>query len=403
MQIRVSINKMAEWLFYLYISTFSYIAILYAWFADAIFIGFILMAVFLALSQNSRLNSTIKNTGFGFIVALLVLTGLTYFFAQNRSTVRTTSWTLIQMLVLDIGILVVAQEKEVIRKALIAYVVGVYMMAVMLFLRYGVNTFTVINSWRLLGAEDIAININSIGSAGAWSASILLMLYGIEKKKRYLWLSIVPILFALISSSRASILIVLVCVIMYSLFSGKRDSVFKAAITLGIMIIIYYVVKQLNWFPTVIERFDELLNIKDGIENTDGSTKFRYEMVLYGLDMMKQHPIFGYGMGQFAYYSIYDGGYYSPHNTFIQVGIAFGIVGLLVWYGIPLAKVIKLRRYGGKDTSLIMVVIIIALSIMSISSQSLTDKTSHLFIMLAFAMPLCSQRTAQLNGEGKMT
>ena len=189
-------------------------------------------------------------------------------------------------------------------------------------------------------------------------------------------------LFVFGSASRASLLIVLFGICIYYLTSKQKASYVKLALAIFLLVLGYNIVESLNLFPDFISRFNQLLAIKNGIDSTDGSTRVRYQIVLYGIEKIKERPWLGYGLGQFHY--IFQDEALAPHNTFIQIAYAFGLVGAVWWYGNIAVSAFRIFSYSNSHVFRWIAVINTVLVCMGISAQSLTDKTAHLFLILLF-------------------
>ena len=58
----------------------------------------------------------------------------------------------------------------------------------------------------------------------------------------------------------------------------------------------------------------------------------RYSLLLFGLSIFKENPIFGAGFNQFAeYYRSYHGELRYAHNTYLSILVELGLVGLTIY------------------------------------------------------------------------
>ena len=376
---KINPKNLSRNMLYAYIVALPYLAIVYPIIADAIFILFALSTMLNILKKGIR-RSFFSKSGV-FIIGLLCLAVITSFLAENKSAAFGGSWTLIQLLIFDFMLMAAIDSEEIIENCLKAFVIGTYTMMLFVFSKTGIHILSVLPTWRF-GQGDAAINVNSIGAAAGWSVVILFLFYKREPKKAYLAFMLAPMLFVFASASRASLLIVLFGVTLYFLLSGQKGSTVRLAIAGFLIVMAYGLVESMNLFPEFMSRFDQLLKVKDGIDATDGSTKARYMIVLYGLEMMKQKLILGYGMGQFAF--SFQDELLAPHNAFIQIGYAFGLIGLIWWYGNIASSSIRIAKHSRSQVFRWIVVLNVALVCMGISAHSLTDKTAHLFLIMLF-------------------
>ena len=380
MYIRESNNNVrnaAKIMMLLYIASLNYIAIVWGRIADLLFLSFAFCSVLYAITNGidrKRFNRVAV-----FIVGILILLFVTYFRASNRSAARTGSWTIIQLLAFDFCFMITIEEPDDIRRCLLAYIIGSYIMIAFVLSKTGLRFMSILPTWRLVRSDGI--NVNSIGAAAGYSVVILLHLYREERKKLYIYLMILPSLFVIATASRASMLIVLFGIIASVFFSGTRGAGVRLLIVIGGLVMIYQLMKVFNLFSDFTSRFDQLLSAREGIENSDGSTISRYEMLIYGLDEIKKRPLFGYGAGQFRFLGI-SGHYLGAHNGLIQIGHAFGLVGLAFWYGNMVQAVFRILKWKRQGPEYWIAILAIVQIIMIISSQPLTTKSSHMFLIL---------------------
>ena len=361
----------------LYIASLNYIAIVWGRIADILFLLFAVCA-FLYSIINEIDKQRFKRVAV-FIIGILILLFVTYFRAPNRLAAQIGSWTIIQLLVFDSCLMVTIEEPNDIRNCLLAYVLGTYVMIAFVLSKTGLRFMSILPTWRFTASN--AINVNSIGTAAGYSIVILLLLYKEEHKKPFIYLMILPFLFVIATASRASMLIVVFGIIATVFFGESRGVSAKLLIAIGCLVIVYQLIKMLNFFPEFTGRFDQLLSAREGIEYSDGSTKTRYEILLYGLEEMKKRPLFGYGPGQFRYLGI-TGQYLGAHNAIVQIGHAFGIIGLAFWYGNMVQAIMKIMKWKRQGPEYWMAILSIVQIIMIISSQPLTNKVSHMFLTL---------------------
>ena len=372
-----NIRNAAKIMMLLYIASLNYIAIVWGRIADLLFLSFALYSVLYAITNGidrKRFNRVAV-----FIVGILILLFVTYFRAPNRSAALTGSWTIIQLLAFDFCLMITIEEPDDIRRCLLAYIIGSYIMIAFVLSKTGLRFMSILPTWRFVMSGEV--NVNSIGAASGYSVVILLHLYREERKKLYIYLMILPSLFVIATASRASMLIIVFGIITSVFFSGSRGAGVRLLIVIGSLVMLYQLMKVFNLFPDFTSRFDQLLSVREGIENSDGSTISRYEMLIYGLDEIKKRPIFGYGAGQFRFFGI-SGHYLGAHNGLIQIGHAFGLVGLTFWYGNMVQAIFRIMNRKRQGPEYWVAVLAIVQILMIISSQPLTTKISHMFLTL---------------------
>lgn len=85
-----------------------------------------------------------------------------------------------------------------------------------------------------------------------------------------------------------------------------------------------------------------------GTEYDERGVSTRVEVWQRGLDLFLRNPVTGVGIGQFenAAGAVYgrNGGWRAPHNSFIQVAVELGILGLALFAGLLIASIRSVRQ-----------------------------------------------------------
>ncbi len=91
------------------------------------------------------------------------------------------------------------------------------------------------------------------------------------------------------------------------------------------------------------------------------SLQFRIDLLTVSLQIIRDHPLFGVGVGNFAYYFLQYGGHWetlafdlpTPHNTFVLILTTMGLVSLvpyaLIFVSMPLSLLARLVRFRGDE------------------------------------------------------
>lgn len=209
-----------------------------------------------------------------------------------------------------------------------------------------------------------------VGTQGVYFAlysnlSILFLTYlwiTRSESKLKIW-QVLPLGFFLLaitflSAGRMSILSLLVCFLIYVgyLVVSKKQYVLGTAL---IFVLISVLVSAIYIFPNTVQRFKSITNIEFNYENMNPVNQFQREnkkenwngLTLRlatwncGIDVIKKHPWFGVGTGDYSdelikafearkfYYMLNMGG--GIHNQYMEALISWGIIGLGVFlYGI---------------------------------------------------------------------
>ena len=150
---------------------------------------------------------------------------------------------------------------------------------------------------------------------------------------RYRWLyllaSITSLLGIFVTYSRGSMVGTLVAVLL--VFAMDKQLIkkhWKLIIALGVLVIVV-----IGQSPGLSRRVASIVNVSTNSSNTG-----RLEIYEVTWNMIKEHPIFGIGPGQYgAIYETYrPEGYFkarSPHNMYLFVMVGWGLVGFVLFFG----------------------------------------------------------------------
>lgn len=209
---------------------------------------------------------------------------------------------------------------------------GVAMAIYMLFFGVGINN-------RISISEGI--NVNMVGVILAFSICYLLFL----------------LLESDFSSKRLMIVAVLIVFLLFSVVSTASK---KSIISSGVFLIVFmlfgyrYVFKQVNPYIEIISTFliiaiclvgyyivitkygDRLLYAQARMDDmiTDDSTLIRYRLIQDGFSVFKRYPLFGVGINNYRFYSVYET--YS-HCSYSELLACTGSFGTIL-FAIPFIK-----------------------------------------------------------------
>jgi len=140
----------------------------------------------------------------------------------------------------------------------------------------------------------------------------------------------------------------------------------------------------------VISRIHHLIAVfsgADALSSEDGSISSRTQMIVSGLKLIAQHPMFGIGLDNFRSASGADT--YS-HSNPIEVVVSTGIVGGVLYFGIYAVLLLRLfkirRRATSRASASAMICSVLAFMLMDITHISFSEKTSWLFLALMSAL-----------------
>lgn len=184
--------------------------------------------------------------------------------------------------------------------------------------------------WIVAGSEPNYVGLNLLIPLG-------INIYYLTKKICFynVLLVIINYLGLLGTFSRSSFLSSLVLVFLFVLFSKSSKRILFLIGGVGVALLL------VKLFPEFIDRIN---TIQDTVETSGGNGRF--ERWSIAIDVWKDHPILGVGMGQIRYYSpIHD----VTHNTFLENLAEGGLFAFVLFLGMLIMYFVASYRYYKKS------------------------------------------------------
>lgn len=261
-------------------------------------------------------------------------------------------WQLLLLFVFAYILLRQAKDIEPYFQAI--YLSGFALLAFTLY-RYGLSGFIsqMMSGVRMGGKIG---NQNDFGMA--FSMALIVAYYYLLKGKKKIHLASIAIFlfFALSSGSKKALLMCIAGVIGLSLFYYGFHRIWKTILVVAVVAVVGYFLIQLPLFCVINERITSYFS---GDLNVSDMNRMRF--IEKGLLLIKDRPVLGWGLANFAYVS--GEGVYS-HNNFVEVWVSTGIVGFLIYYSMYAIFVwaVVHRLLNRKDPSLIVALILILIT-----------------------------------------
>jgi len=139
---------------------------------------------------------------------------------------------------------------------------------------------------------------------------------------------------------------------------------------------------SLTFGPTLLSPLEEVTMIQR-IEGTfqGKETNKRSGLMEDALVVWWQKPVFGHGIDQFRYVGSYTT--YS-HNNYTEVLANFGVVGLLLYYGIFLSLFVRaaVGASRGSQTAWVILGILVSVVLMDVARVSYSSRMTWIFVMI---------------------
>lgn len=249
--------------------------------------------------------------------------------------------------------------------------------------------------------RSIGHHPNTFGDICTLSSLIWYYFFCRDRKKINLIFSILFIILILFSKSRLSLLILITNLVLFTVYYKRRKISTLLVIFLGMALSIIVVFWSVFNIPILYDlvgfRLSGLLGILNPNLVADQSTNTRMDMIVYGIEMFKENPILGVGIGNYAYYGYYKYGLFDTvysHNNYIEMLANVGFIGWGLYYIIPFWSCIKLKKIipflDGNDRCLACFLFVIVLSrlIGDFGRVSYTDEIIQIMNVVCYCVTI---------------
>lgn len=225
-------------------------------------------------------------------------------------------------------------------------------------LKSGLSNFMVITlGYYTLGTQRW--NSNFLGCLATYGF-IFVLIYKRMPGKTFFDNRLVKLLFyitftatVLWSGSRTALIVLVAGACGYYIITAENQlqTLKRILITFGIIVALYIAIMRVPSLYNIIgNRMERLFSFVSTGTAGELSIGWRQQMIEYGKELFRRHPIFGVGIDTFRYFYGIEGtttfhSTYS-HNNYIEVLADGGIVGFIIYYSIyffGLRKVLKNR------------------------------------------------------------
>lgn len=249
----------------------------------------------------------------------------------------------------------------------------------------------------LSGTSDgVGFNSNFVCQIFFIAFSFSLLLFCYFRKRRYVFSSICFIAFSILTGSRTGILVLAIfSILFYLMLTKKLVKKFLIVLSSALIVIIGYfcLLKIPFLYENIGHRFEVLFNglTQSGDYEIASSAYTRNDMIKFGLSMIADRPLIGYGLDSYAQLSPY--GTYS-HNNFIEILFSCGVIGFIFYYFGIIISILQLFKIQLKRISPIVALafsLLVSSLLLNISHVDYVDRGS-LFILFMSAAILFNQK-----------
>lgn len=233
------------------------------------------------------------------------------------------------------------------------------------------STGQLYDAWRL--GNDLMGNANALGLILAvYSLSAIYSYFSASKKwvkVFYLALFIVGIYMVLLTGGRKFILflVVYIYLVLFNKGTNLKSLIIATAIIAVVLYVGYYMIMNVEaLYNAMGVRLEGLFSDEGAMGVDDQST-----LMMTGLSMFSERPLFGWGIGGFQQYFLeHKGTYIYAHSNYIELLADFGLIGTIIYYSQYIHIVRLFVRYKTNDISRLFLPLIIAIAILDIFAIS---------------------------------
>ncbi len=218
------------------------------------------------------------------------------------------------------------------------------------------------NQYNLIGIKRLGGDL--YGSYVQFGNVIIITLYSIiwkicqkdmskRKKTEYILLMIIGFFAAMLSGTRKALFLPIVFYMIMQLINPTKSFGKKTTflLVMGVVCIfgIYFTINNEFLYSIIGNRIDTLISSITGGTMQDGSYAERMMFKELAKQMIKEKPIFGYGLHGFAYMNyIKNGILVYAHDTFLEILSCLGIIGFILYFRVYFI-IIKNAKYMYKE------------------------------------------------------
>ncbi|WP_062051716.1 O-antigen ligase [Bacillus sp. JCM 19034] len=279
------------------------------------------------------------------------------------------------------------------------WILKLYLYANLINVIYIINTLGIsgLTSGRL-GVDNLgdSWNSNYIGIVMAITAFIAYFLYETHKKgisKTFFLLAIIGFnIIVIMTGSRTALFISLFMITIFFYLNTRKKIASFFFITISSLFILYSVFNIPFIYESIGYRLDSFFNVFSNDQSSiDGSTMIRRDMISLGLAWFKESPFLGHGANSYReLYGLTTGWYTYSHNTYVELLVGIGIIGLVVYF-YPYFTILKKSLRAKSQYSLFAISIIVTLLIAHFTMVGYFRFEVQLLICLGFRAVILAQ------------
>ena len=219
--------------------------------------------------------------------------------------------------------------------------------------------------------------------------------------------AIICVVMVLTTGSRVALVLVVLSSLLLFYFNNKNS--FKGrikSIILGILLLFlfYYLLFNVPYFYQIAGvRVENMLKFIGAEQVYDSSIIIRTYMFRYGLELLKESPLIGYGINNYRILLGKDISVITyAHSNYIELLVDVGILGAFIYYAMYVNAIICLLK-SKNNLNLRYLFLTFLLVVLIIDVASVNYYSKHIYIVLAMSSIFASLKikTSDCKIKGK--
>lgn len=339
-------------------------------------------------------------------ICMIAISAVAMLVATNRSSSLHTFINVLQVYLIGYVTYGYLDDESKVDTLLKAFVMGGVLLLIRLLLTTPAGVWL---SGERVGPA-IGYNANDVGNKAAISAIIALCLAKQSKKERktafFAAFGILTALVLFSGARKALLALAAAIVLLYTVGLKDKRKIFLVVAVMGVLLALgyYFIMTNDVLYETIGRRVETMIDVlfHGGSEAKSIDLRERYMGAAWQL--IKQHPIFGIGLGAFYYVS--GIGVYS-HCDYTEVACSYGLIGAFIYFAPQLALTVRLalrKRRSDKDNLFFILQIILLITYITMVMYI----SAYVQVLVAMAMAhynltLSTRKNDSKQQEGEMT
>ncbi len=234
-------------------------------------------------------------------------------------------------------------------------------------------------------------NGNGIGFMAVQGALMAFYLLGEVKNKAEKFFCAISVVFlsflTVYTGSRTAFIMFLAGLILFFWLKQPKKIMRNVFVTLIVLIVVFYLIMSVESLYKVLgSRIEGLIAMFKGESNVDSSAALRDTYIENGKRWFIQNPILGYGLNNYKMLNVQATGRFTySHNTYIELAVNLGIIGLVLYYSVYIYLIIALvKTFKKSKLNLFLLVALLASLVSQFGTVSYYGLYQNFLLLLCF-------------------